>query len=138
MKLIDYDKHKTEIRKKIAEISFDPKITIRESIDRIMELLENLPADYNEKQVEKIDQAYRKVCMDLEKAKREAADTATVVYYAIHKTITNRIDQIQALLIQYPDAATGMMGRLDELNMALAACEKWHREYMEKVKRRGM
>lgn len=123
MKLIDYDKHRTEIQKKVSEISVDPKLTFRETIDKIMEVLDSLPADYIEEQVAEIDQAYKRVCRELEEAQREKEEQKTAIYTALYRIITERISQIQTLLLQYPDFPS-MIGRLDELHMMLAECKK--------------
>ncbi len=134
MKLIDYDKHRTEIRKKITEIGFNSTLTIREEIDKIMELLDSLPADYTETQMTEIDQAYQRVCRELEETRREKEEQEAVICAALYRITTDRISQIQGLLLQYPDDAAGMIGRLDELNMALTECKKWHMGYLEECR----
>lgn len=131
MKLIDYDKHRTEIKKKVMEISVDPKLTYRETIDKIMEVLDSLPAEYTEEDVAEIDQAYQRVCRELEEAQREMAAQGAVIYTAYHRIIMGRIDQIQAILLQHPAASQSLYGRLDELHMTLAECGKLHQEYMK-------
>lgn len=123
MKLIDYDKHRMKIQKKIMEIEFDFKITVRESIDKIMEFLDNLPAEYTKAQITGIDKAYQRVCKELEYVWNEKEKQRTATYTAMHRIITERISQVQTLLLQYPDFAS-MIGHLDELNMMLAECEK--------------
>lgn len=124
MKLIDFDKHRMKIQKKVRELMFDPKLTCRKTEEKIMEFLDNLPADYTEEQITGIDQAYQRVCQELEAVQRGAKEQRAVAYAALHRMITGRIVEIQALLLQYPEAAAGMSGRLDELNMMLAECEK--------------
>lgn len=124
MKLIEYDKHRMKIQKKVRELMFDPKLTCRETEEKIMEFLDNLPADYTEEQITGIDQAYQRVCRELDAVQRGAKEQRAVAYSAFHKMITGRIVEIQSLLLQYPEAAAGMSGRLDELNMMLAECER--------------
>ncbi len=135
MKLIDYDKHKTEIRKKVAEFSYDSKLTCRDTVEKIMAFLDSLPADYTETQMTEIDQAYQRVCRELEETRREAEEQEAVISAALYRIITDRISRIQGLLLQYPDAAAaGTIERLDELNMALIEVKKWHRGYLEECR----
>lgn len=121
MKLIDYDKHRMEIQQRVMEIVFSPKLSCRKTIDEILKLLDNLQADYTEEQVTEIDQAYQRVCRELEEGEKEEQKTA--IYTALYRIITERISQIQTLLLQYPDFPS-MIGRLDELHMMLAECKK--------------
>lgn len=123
MKLIDYDKHRTEIQKKVMAFSFDPALTCREVVNKTMELLDSLPADYTEANMKEVDRAYQRVCKELNYVWNEKEEQRTAIYTGLHRIITERISQIQTLLLQYPDFAS-MIGRLDELNMLLAECEK--------------
>lgn len=131
MKLIDYEKHRTEIQKKVRAVIFDPALTCRETIDKIMEVLDSLPAEYTEEDVAEIDQAYQRVCRELEEAQSEMAAQGTVIYTAYHRIIKGRIDQIQAILLQHPAASHSLYSRLDELHMTLAECGKVHQKYMK-------
>lgn len=129
MKLIDYDKHREKIQAKIMEGIFSPGITCGEAISKIMNLLDSLPAEYTEDQITEIDQAYKRVCRELEDARREAKKQETIVYAALLGIITDRIDQIETLLLRYPDGSPNMIARLDELNMILEENKKWHKVY---------
>lgn len=124
MKLIDYDKHRMEIRKMVHECMFSPSITCKEGVNKIMAFLDSLPADYTEERVKEIDQAYQRVCKELEEARSEAEEQRAFNYAGVHWRIMNRINKIRALLLQYPEAASNMIGRLDELNMMREKFEK--------------
>lgn len=124
MKLIDYDKHRMKIQKKVRELMFDPKLTCRKTEEKIMEFLDNLPADYTEEQITGIDQAYQRVCRELEETRKEAAEQMVVDYVAYRRVVMERIGEIQMLLLQYPEAAARIISRLDELNMLLVKYEK--------------
>lgn len=139
MKLIDYDKHRTEIQRKVMVFITDPNLTVREATKKIMELLDSLPADYTEAQMKEVDWAYQRVCKELEEAQREAEERGTIVYVAIHRIITGRIEQIQALLSQYPDCRDeNLHGRLDELHMTRAECEKMAAELKLRGKEKSL
>lgn len=131
MKLIDYDKHRAELQKKIRAFSFDSRLTCRETTEKIMELLDSLPAEYTEEDVAEIDQAYQRVCRELEATQHEMAAQGAVIYTAYHRIIMGRIDQIQAILLQHPAASHSLYGRLDELHMTLAECGKLQQEYLK-------
>lgn len=122
MKLIDYDKNRMSIQQ-VMEVIFNQELSRRETKDKIMELLDSLPADYTEAQMKEVDRAYQRVCKELDYVWNEKEEQRTAIYTALHRIITERISQIQTLLLQYPDFAS-MIGRLDELNMMLAECEK--------------
>lgn len=126
-----YDKHRTEIQKKVRAIIFDPALTCRETIEKIMEVLDSIPAEYTEEDVAEIDQAYQRVCRELEEAQREMAAKGAVIYTAYHRIIMGRIDQIQAILLQHPADSHSLYGRLDELHMTLAECGKLQQEYLK-------
>lgn len=124
MKLIDYGKNRIKIYQKIQEYTYDPRLTCRDTIDQIMELLDGIPEAYTEDQIKEIDRAYHRVCKELEEIRRGAKEQKAVSYLTFYKMIADRIGGIQALLSQYPEAAACMSGRLDELNMMLEECKK--------------
>lgn len=135
MKLIDYDKHRTEIQQKVMEATYNPNLSCRKTVDEIMKLLDSLPVDYTETQIEEVDRAYQRVCRELEDVRNESEDKLTSALAGASRIMVERIDQIQALLLQYPGRSDDLLGRLDELHMTLAEYDKWLPRYFNEFRR---